>query len=61
MTNLTCKELTALDDQMGCEQVLVKKYRAMACLCNDTELQNKLNGIADKHQQHFNTLMNFLG
>ena len=61
MANLTCKELTALDDQMGCEQVLVKKYRAMACLCNDAEIRNELNGIADRHQQHFNTLMNFLG
>ena len=60
MTNLTAKELTALDDQIKTEQVLVKKYKAMACLCGDTKLQGDLNGIADKHQQHYNTLMTFL-
>ena len=35
MANLTTKELTALDDQIRHEQVLVKKYQAMACLCTD--------------------------
>ena len=60
MTNLTTKELTALDDQIRHEQVLVKKYQAMACLCADAKLQNELNSIADKHQQHCNTLLNFL-
>ncbi len=60
MTNLTTKELTALEDQAGCEQVLVKKYKAMACLCSDTKLQGDLNCMADKHQQHYNTLMTFL-
>ena len=60
MTNLTTKELTALDDQIRHEQVLVKKYRAMACLCGDAKLQNDLNCIADKHQQHCDTLLTFL-
>ncbi len=60
MANLTSKELTALDDQIKSEQVLVKKYKAMACLCNDTKLQGDLNCIADKHQRHYNTLMGFL-
>ena len=60
MTNLTTKELSALDDQIRHEQVLVKKYRAMACLCDETNVQSDLNGIADKHQQHLNTLMGFL-
>ncbi len=60
MANLTTKELSALDDQVRHEQVLVKKYQAMACLCGDAALQNELNGIADKHQQHCNTLLGFL-
>ncbi len=60
MANLTTKELSALDDQVRHEQVLVKKYQAMACLCSDTTLQNELNSIADKHQQHCNTLLGFL-
>lgn len=58
--NLTTKEHTALDDQIRHEQVLVKKYKAMACLCADAKVQGDLNGIADKHQQHCNTLLGFL-
>jgi len=60
MTNLTAKELTALEDQISHEQTLVKKYQAMACLCNDTALQQELNSYAQKHQQHCNTLITFL-
>ena len=60
MANLTAKELTALEDQIGYEQTLVKKYQAMACLCSDTQIQQELNGFAQKHQQHFNTLVSFL-
>jgi hypothetical protein len=60
MANLTSKELTALDDTIKTEQVMVKKYRAMACLCSDAKIQGDLNSIADKHQQHCDTLMTFL-
>ena len=60
MASLTSKELTALEDQIGQEQVLVKKYKAMACLCNDNQIRSSLDCIADKHQQHYDTLMTFL-
>ncbi len=60
MANLTSKELTALEDQINYEQVLVKKYRAMACLCNDNKIRADLDGIATKHQQHADRLMTFL-
>ena len=60
MSSLTSKELSALEDQMNHEQTLVKKYQAMACLCNDTKMAEDLNGYAAKHQQHFNTLLTFL-
>ena len=60
MANLTSKELTALEDQIGCEETLVKKYEAMACLCNDTKIEADFTNIADKHQQHYNTLLTFL-
>ena len=60
MANLTTKELTALDDQIRHEQVLVQKYQAMACLCTDTKVQDDLRSIADKHQRHCDTLLGFL-
>ena len=60
MANLTTKELTALDDQIRHEQVLVRKYQAVACLCTDAKVQGDLRSIADKHQKHCDTLLGFL-
>ena len=60
MANLTSKELTALEDTLGSEQNLVKKYQAMACLCNDSKIRQDLESMAAKHQQHVNALIRFL-
>ena len=60
MTTLTSKELTALEDQIGCEATLVKKYEAMACLCSDPAIGQELQSIAGKHRAHFNSLVRFL-
>jgi len=60
MANLTTKGLTALEEQISSEQILVKKYEAMASLCSDTKIQQDLNGFASKHRGHFNTLISFL-
>jgi len=58
--NLTEKELIALEEQLDHEQVLVKKYRTFAKDCQDAQLKAVCNQIADKHQQHFNTLIGYL-
>ena len=60
MANLTSKELSALGDQIGFEQTLCKKYHAMACICTDAKLKNEFDAIAQRHQQHYNTLIGFL-
>ncbi|UOO37388.1 spore coat protein [Oscillospiraceae bacterium CM] len=60
MANLTSKELSALEDQVGQEQTLVKKYQAMATMCKDTQIQQCLNDYAGRHQQHVNSLVSFL-
>lgn len=60
LANLTSKELTALEDQIGQEQTLIKKYQAMANMCNDAQIQQCMNDYANKHQQHFNSLITFL-
>lgn len=60
MANLTSKELTALEDQLGYEQVLIKKYRTMANQCNDTALKTRLECISGKHQQHYDKLAGYL-
>ena len=58
--NLTTEELDAIRGQLSREQVLIKKYRAFSGLCTDTQLKATYRQIADKHQQHFNTLMGYL-
>ena len=60
MANLTGKEPTALEDQIACEETLVKKYEAMACLCNDVKIGQCFTSIADKHRAHYNALVGYL-
>ena len=60
MPNLTTKELTALEDLLGAEQVMVKKYRTMASQCTDNQLKSSYENIANRHQQHYDTLANHL-
>ena len=58
--NLSTTELEVLEQQLEHEQALVKKYRTFAGECTDAQLKVTCNQIADKHQQHFNTLMGYL-
>ncbi len=60
MQNLTSKELSALEDQLNYENLLITKYRTFAEQCTDPTLKSKCSSIADKHQDHFNTLMYYL-
>ncbi len=60
MANLTSKEMTALEEQLGSEQVLVAKYRGMAAMCSDAVIKNKLEQIADRHQQHYDRIVGYL-
>lgn len=60
MPNLTSKELTALEDTLGSEQNLVKKYQAMASVCTDPAIRQNLENAAQKHQEHVNSLSAFL-
>lgn len=56
MGNLTEKELSAIGDMLNAEELLIKKFQALAGATQDAALQSKLNGIASKHQEHFNML-----
>ena len=60
MANLTTKELTALEDQIGMEQTLIKKYQVMSGMCGDEQIKQRLTDFAQKHQNHYDTLMTFL-
>ncbi|WRS27519.1 spore coat protein [Oscillospiraceae bacterium MB08-C2-2] len=60
MPNLTSKELTAIEDQLGIEQNLIKKYTMYAQATQDSQLKTKCDEIAAKHQCHYNTLLSHL-
>ncbi len=60
MNSLTTKELTALEEQLGSEQVLIKKYHTMSGQCTDPALKTRLESLATKHQSHYDKLVNYL-
>lgn len=61
MANITAKELTAIEDQLGVEQTLVKKYKLYAQAATDPQIKIKCEQVAARHQDHFNKLMGYLG
>jgi rubrerythrin len=61
MSNLTTRELTAIEDQLSVEQTLIKKYQMYAQQCTDPQIRTKCQQIAAKHQNHYNRLINHLG
>ena len=60
MQNLTPKELSAIEDQLGHEKTLITKYNAMAVLCSDTQIADCLRSIAQCHTNHYNQLITFI-
>ena len=60
VANLTLKELSAIEDQLNCEQMLIKKYKAYAQSATDPQIKTTCEQIAAQHKQHFDTLMGHL-
>ncbi len=60
MANLTGKELTALEDQLGLEQNMIAKYKMYAAQSTDPQIKTQCEQIAAKHQNHFDRLLNQL-
>ncbi|HIZ84024.1 MAG TPA: spore coat protein [Firmicutes bacterium] len=60
MANLTAKELSALEDQLNMEKLLIKKYKMVSSMAVDQEVKTKCEQVAAKHQEHFNRLMSHL-
>ena len=55
--NLTTKELTAIEEQLGQEQLLIQKFAQMT---QDQQLRSSCEQIAAKHQIHKDKLLNLL-
>ena len=60
MPNLSTKELSALEDQLGFERMLCCKYQDAAQTTQETELKSTYNQYAAQHKQNYDTLLGFL-
>lgn len=60
MFNLTTKELSGLEDQLGFEKMMCCKYQEAAQSVEDVELKNGFNQYARQHRQNYETLLEFL-
>ncbi len=57
---LSQKELAYLEDQLSAEQLTMKKMRFYAEQTTDPEIREQCQNLANKHQQHYNTLLKHL-
>ena len=60
MTNLTGKELSALEDQLGFEKVLYCKYQAAEQECSGQDLISCFQQYAQQHKLHYSCLLPYL-
>ena len=60
MAHLTAKELSAINELLAGESHLVKKFQLLADSTTNTELKATFTDISNKHQQHFNSIYEYL-
>ncbi len=60
MANLTTKELEAIEDQLGAEQLAIAKNKMYAEASCDAQLKASFNSIAAKHEAHYAKLLGLL-
>ncbi len=57
---LTSVELKAIEDQLGAEELMIKKLKAYSCQITDPQLKNCCDQIAAQHKKHYDTLLGHL-
>lgn len=58
--NFSEKELQALEEELGAEQLLIKKFKLFAQTTTDPQIKTKCEQIAAKHQNHYSRLLSQL-
>ena len=58
--SITSKELSWIEDQLTLEQLLITKYRSAAENATDAAVAGKMASIAQRHEEHYNTLLKHL-
>ncbi len=60
MPNISSKELSAIEDQLSEERLLIKKYESEAAAMSDPTLKQKYSRYAQMHREHYNRLFSYL-
>ncbi|SPF55576.1 conserved hypothetical protein [Candidatus Desulfosporosinus infrequens] len=60
MPELTAKNLTILNDQLGAEALLVHKFAQASQSVKDQAISSQLSSISAQHRKHYDTLLNYL-
>ena len=58
MNQISEKELSALNDLLTGEELLIKKFQMLAENCNDSEVKAKFTEISNEHKEHFRSAYN---
>ena len=56
MNQISEKELSALNDLLSGEELLIKKFQVLADNCGDAEMRAKFTEISNEHKEHFRSL-----
>ena len=56
MNQISEKELSALNDLLSGEELLIKKFQVLADNCTDSEVKAKFTEISNEHKEHFRSL-----
>lgn len=57
---IEAKNLHIVEDQLNYEALATKKYKQAAEMCTNQDLVNICNQCAQKHKEHFNSLLGYL-
>ncbi len=60
MSELTCKELASIKEQLSAEKLLISKYNFYSEISEDTEVKAKCKDFASKHQKHYDKIFSYL-
>lgn len=56
MNQLSDKELSALNDLLSEEELLIKKFQMLSEHSSDAEVKSKFQEISNEHKEHFRSL-----
>lgn len=54
---MTAEELKGIEDQLGAEELVIKKLKSYSSQIGDPQLKNCCEKLVSQHKQHYDTLM----